>query len=113
MVGSRNSLWLGGRHPALPSLKRSLRRCLSRRKIPGASRTNPPHAAWAIQGDPNLGVAPNATSDKRGHRWICKVDDAMANKVVAGPLRPKLRHCLLAAKRHTRDRTMIACGLRQ
>ena len=26
MAGSRNRLWLGGRHPALPNLKRSLRR---------------------------------------------------------------------------------------
>ena len=63
----------------------------------GAARTNPLHVAWAVQGDPNLGVALNATNDERGHRWGRKVNHAMANKVVESPSRPKLRQCVLAA----------------
>ena len=63
----------------------------------GAKRTHPPHVAWAVRGDPNLGVALNATSDKRGHRWGRKVNHAIANTVVESPLRPKLRQCVLAA----------------
>ena len=27
------------------------------------------HAAWTVQGDPNLGVTLDATNDEGGHRW--------------------------------------------
>jgi hypothetical protein len=94
MAGSRNRLWLGGRHPALPNLKRSLRRDYRGEKSLAhleQIRLTPFGLFKATQ------ITPNATNDKPGHRWLWKVGDAMATKVVAGPLRPKLRHCLLAA----------------
>ena len=69
----------------------------SRKTGAGASRTNPPHVAWAVQGGPNLGIALNATNDERRHRWGREVGYARANKIVENPSRSKFRQCLLAA----------------
>jgi hypothetical protein len=46
-------------------------------------RTNPPHVAWTVQSDPK-------PSDECGRGRYRQVGDATANKVVSGPLRPKL-----------------------
>jgi hypothetical protein len=53
-------------------------------------------ASRRLGGDPNLGVAANATNDERRHRWGREVGYARANKIVENPSRPKFRKAPVA-----------------